>query len=159
MSYPSQGVKTLVSAVMLVSMVSFPTNVGKQQVEEPFIAVATVNTTPYTVAPKPPITYPKPSGSNCEEYRYIFEKYNWPVEIALAVCREESRGYTGAVGDSHIPPVSCGLMQIRTLAGRPSCEELKDPETNIKVAYDLWRAYGFIPWSVCKTKVDCSETS
>jgi hypothetical protein len=45
--------------------------------------------------------------------------------------------------------VSCGLMQIRVLAGRPSCEELQDPATNIAWAYKIsGNGASFRPWSV-----------
>ena len=65
----------------------------------------------------------------------------------------ESGCNQNAVGDTS--PIngllahSCGLFQVRTLAGRPSCEQLKDPATNIQWAYKIsgngsnWR-----PWSV-----------
>jgi hypothetical protein len=88
-------------------------------------------------------------GMHCEQYREIFERYPWPVDVALRVCEAESNGNPNAVGDGHIPPVSCGLMQIRTLPGRPSCEALKDPEFNIQYAYDMWSRKGWRPWSVC----------
>lgn len=96
------------------------------------------------------IEQPKPivEPSGCE----IVSKYNWDYQTAYAVCMAESGGNTNAVGDDfviaglHAP--SCGLMQIRTLAGRPSCEELKDPITNMDWAYRVSNSgTNFKPWS------------
>lgn len=99
---------------------------------------------------------------DCENYKWIFEKYNWNIETVISVCEAESNGKKDAVGDGHNPPVSCGLLQIRTLEGRPSCEKLKDPEINIAYAYQLYEdslaktGNGWLPWSVCKNgTVNC----
>ena len=74
----------------------------------------------------------------------------------MQVCRAESQGNTHAVGDGHTPYVSCGVFQVRTLPGRPSCEKLKIPEVNIDFAYKLYKTNGWQPWSVCKNgMVNC----
>src|SRR5688500_1120414 len=64
--------------------------------------------------------------TRCDADRAEFEKYAWPVHEALQVCDAESHGNPNAVGDTDTAYVSCGLMQVRTLPGRPSCTELKD---------------------------------
>jgi hypothetical protein len=65
----------------------------------------------------------------------------------------ESKGNSQAVGDNYpingLLAPSCGLMQIRTLEGRPSCEELLDPKTNIDWAYKISNnGTNFNPWTM-----------
>lgn len=65
---------------------------------------------------------------------------------------KESGCNPNAVGDNYpiagIHAPSCGLLQIRTLQGRPDCESLKNPETNIEWAYKIWRSQGYRAWTV-----------
>lgn len=109
------------------------------------------------VAPAP-VSPPQPPVG-CENYRGLMAQYNWNVNVAAAICQAESGGRPFAVGDDypinglHAP--SCGLFQIRTLAGRPTCEALKDPATNIAWAYRIYLGQGYKAWSVCRTKVAC----
>lgn len=117
-------------------------------------------------APKP-IPKPQPlevvqapvNPVGCANYQHIINKYNWNKKVLAAICHAESGGNPNAVGDTRviggIYAPSCGLFQIRTLAGRPSCEQLKDPETNIAWAYRIYLGQGHSAWSVCKTKVSC----
>lgn len=70
-----------------------------------------------------------------------------------AICLAESSGNTNAVGDNYViaglHAPSCGLMQIRTLKGRPSCEELKNPELNMEWAWKISnQGTNWNPWSV-----------
>jgi len=85
-------------------------------------------------------------------YESYINKYEWDKSVARAIMHAESNCNTNAVGDNRviggIYAPSCGLFQVRTLAGRPSCEELKNPETNVAWAYRLYSANGFQPWSV-----------
>lgn len=101
-------------------------------------------------APKPQVVHPV----GCENYRAELSKYSWNVDVALQVMRAESGCNPNAVGDQRviggIYAPSCGLFQIRTLSGRPDCETLKNPITNIQWAYKLYSASGWQPWSVCK---------
>lgn len=48
-----------------------------------------------------------------------------------------------------------GLLQINGIhshlvGGDPSA--LYDPETNIRIAHDLWLSRGYRPWPVCGTR-------
>ena len=88
-----------------------------------------------------------PTG-NCEEYREIINSYDWPVTYAMAICQAESQGNANAEGDKNTPYHSYGLFQVRALPGRPSGEELIDPEFNIKIAYQIYKESGWCPWSV-----------
>jgi len=118
--------------------------------EQPVVETAAAVQPP---APKPV----HPVG--CEHYRALVSQYDWNVEVALQVMRYESGCNPNAVGDQRviggIYAPSCGLMQIRTLQGRPDCETLKDPATNLEWAYKLYQGSGWKPWSVCRTKVSC----
>lgn len=60
----------------------------------------------------------------------------------------ESGGNPLAYGDGGTAYPSIGLMQIRTLPGRPSQEQLENPEFNMSYAYNMWKSQGFNPWSV-----------
>lgn len=98
-----------------------------------------------------------PAG--CENYRNLISQYEWNVDVALKVMQAESGCNPHAVGDKRviggIYAPSCGLFQIRTLSGRPSCDQLQNPNTNVEWAIKLYRASGWQPWSVCRTKVSC----
>lgn len=97
------------------------------------------------------------TSNGCEPIRSLVAQYNWNQSIALAIIQAESGCNPNAVGDNYpingLYAPSCGLGQIRTLAGRPSCEQLKDPATNIAWMYKIssggtnWR-----PWSVFTNK-------
>jgi hypothetical protein len=119
------------------------------------VDTTSVTPTPAPEPPKPKPVYPK----GCENYRNLIGQYNWNEDVALQVMRAESGCNPNAVGDNRviggIYAPSCGLFQVRTLKGRPSCDQLQNPTTNIEWAYRLYQASGWKPWSVCKTKVKC----
>lgn len=134
--------------------VAQPVTVNNTQVEK----VADTTSVAPTVTPEPP--KPKPVyPKGCENYRNLISQYNWNIDVALQVMRAESGCNPNAVGDNRviggIYAPSCGLFQIRTLKGRPSCDQLQNPTTNVEWAYKLYQASGWKPWSVCKTKVKC----
>lgn len=92
------------------------------------------------------------AGGNCEAYRHLIEQYDWDVATMMYAMQAESGCNPSAVGDNYviggIYAPSCGLLQVRTLAGRPSCEALKDPATNIATAYQIWKSQGYQAWTV-----------
>ena len=103
-------------------------------------------------------------GGNCEQWRPMIAKYDWNVEIALAVCSAESSGRADNdnPGDRHpsAGPLVCwgsrGLFQI----GCDSVDNYSamfDPAANIGHAYGMYAARGWQPWSyvTCKYKVAC----
>lgn len=105
-------------------------------------------------------------AGGCEQYRPLLSKYNWNVEVMLRVMDAESGCTSAAVGDrsisfwsverNRLEGVSCGLVQVRVLAGRPDCETLKDPATNIDWAYKIYTGQGYNAWSVCTNgKANC----
>jgi len=81
-----------------------------------------------------------------------FPRSEW--ERAIKVFLGESGGNPRAIGDVYpirgqlIP--SYGIAQIRALPGRPSPQELLDPEKNIQYAAQLWRTQGWKPWTVAR---------
>ena len=130
----------------------------ESQVEVPVVIEPVVEPVPAPVVAKVPQPTVHPIG--CENYRQLISQYEWNVEVALKVmyaesgCNPSAKGDNRVIGGIYAP--SCGLFQIRTLAGRPTCEQLQNPTTNIEWAIKLYRASGWQPWSVCKNgKVSC----
>jgi hypothetical protein len=99
---------------------------------------------PKPVVQTPAVETPPPVNSgNCA----LAYNYDWPKQTAYAVCMAESSGDPSMIGDVDTEYYSCGLMQIRTLPGRPTCGQLQDGVFNMQYAYNMWRSQGFSPWS------------
>jgi hypothetical protein len=92
--------------------------------------------------------------AGCNQYRHLVEKYDWDTELVMKIMELESSCNTNAVGDKNLTfangtmGMSCGLMQVRVLEGRPDCETLKNPETNIEWAYMVYKQQGYKAWTV-----------
>lgn len=110
---------------------------------EPVVQAAPAAVAVAAVKPHVPVTYSGGGSGSCD----LASNYSWPSRTARAICMAESGGRPGAVGDTSTAYPSCGLMQIRTLPGRPSCEQLKDGGFNMDYAYNMWKGQGFSPWS------------
>jgi hypothetical protein len=118
-------------------------------------------TQPQPAAPAPavepqPVTHPV----GCEHYRQLLADHGLPVELFMRIAFAESGCNPYAIGDTWaingLYAPSCGLFQIRTLEGRPSCEELHDPATNIAWAKRIYLSQGLSAWSVCTNgKASC----
>lgn len=149
-----------------------PINNSTTEVPETVQTVTEVVQETVNVAPTPipePVVEPEQTPKakpavihpiGCENYRQLISQYDWNVDVALNVMRAESGCNPNAKGDNRviggIYAPSCGLFQIRTLQGRPTCEQLQDPATNLEWAFKLYRSSGWKPWSVCNTgKVSC----
>jgi len=132
-------------------------------VPEPVVETPAPAVVPAPVPEPAPVEIPKPQPvahpKGCDKYGELVSRYNWNATVAINVMRAETGCNPSAVGDNYpingVHAVSCGLFQIRTLRGRPSCEALQDPETNVAWAYKLYTSSGWQPWSVCKNKVSC----
>lgn len=152
MTYPSMSTMKLValaiSVATIVFLISTPANSG---FEASSAEAQTIDSAPVSpiITENTQITHSTTiiSHGDCSHYAQIIAKYDWPVETALRICGAESGGNPEAIGDVGTPHVSCGLMQIRTLPGRPSCATLQDPEKNVEYAYGIWAKQGFYPWS------------
>jgi len=70
----------------------------------------------------------------------------------VAISQAESHCDTNRVGDNYVIggifAPSCGVFQVRTLAGRPDCDSLKDLATNVEWAHKIWQGQGLNAWSV-----------
>lgn len=103
----------------------------------------------YETPPPPKYTV----GGGCEQYRKLFSKYDWNTRTMMAVMEAESSCVSSKVGDNYpingVHAVSCGLLQVRTIAEwRGTCEQLQDPEFNIDIAYRVYKGQGMSAWSV-----------
>lgn len=128
----------------------------KPQAQEPSPQLSTVAEEVEAPVTEPVVTHPV----GCEHYRQLVAQYAWNVEVFMRICNAESGGNPYAVGDTYpingLLAYSCGLYQVRELPGRPSCEELKDPATNIAWAYRIYQGQGLSAWSVCTNgKAQC----
>lgn len=87
-----------------------------------------------------------------ELIKKYFPQEEW--QRALQVAMGESGGNPAAVGDQYpirgqtIP--SYGYFQIRGLPGRPSSEQLLNPEENVKYAASMQKEQGWSPWTVAR---------
>lgn len=87
--------------------------------------------------------------------RLIRETFPEDSETAVAVAKAESGMNPNAKGDialeykyeGRVIGHSCGVFQVRVLPGRPDCETLKDPKTNIEYARKLYDRSGWMAWS------------
>lgn len=97
----------------------------------PSLTVEAVPMTTTTVAqakPKAPLkTGPVNQPAECEKYRPLVARHNWPVDIAMLAMKLES----GCDPNIVSPTNDHGLMGLHD---RP----VYDPAQNIKIAYDLY---------------------
>lgn len=96
-----------------------------------------------------------PPGSAAQAMELIkkyFPESEW--DNAFRVMQGESGGNPNAKGDDFpirgqtIP--SYGYFQIRALPGRPSPNQLLNPEFNVQYAANLWKQQGWNPWTVAR---------
>lgn len=95
--------------------------------------------------PKTPQSAPETPTSTCEAE---ILKYDWDTRIARAVMLAESGGNPNAVNDNpRTRDYSVGCFQINLYGdlrkSRPSEAELKNPEINVRYAYNLWKSTGW----------------
>ena len=83
----------------------------------------------------------------------LISQYNWDVRVAYAIMMAESRGNPNIINwrDKHRTcGGSFGLFQLACFRG--SKETLLDPETNVKMAYEIWKREGWRPWGAYTNK-------
>lgn len=110
--------------------------------------VATESQTEPQTTPQPEQQTVKPAAQpqGCDAYRGIFERYQWSVSTAIAVCKAESGGNTYAFSSTG----DRGLMQINCVHADMvdyDLNALYDPSTNISVAYRVYLSQGWYGWS------------
>ena len=102
-----------------------------------------------------------PEVTPCDVYKQIIRSYDWNDDIAIKIMMAESGCNSNALNDNPATgDYSVGLFQINLYGAnakhRPSEAALKDPETNIEFAYNLWKSSGFqSQWGVCRKMVRC----
>ena len=117
--------------------VAADTNVGSNEAPEQDIETPVINQ----------------PATGCDAVRAEASKYAWDVETVVRIAKAESGCNTYAIGDNYviggIYAPSCGVGQIRTLPGRPTCEELQHLPTNIAWMWKISNGgTNFRPWSV-----------
>ena len=91
-----------------------------------------------------------------ESYLYdLISRYDWNFDEAYAIMTGESKGNPNAINKNDYHKTgncwgSYGLFQLACFRGTP--EELLDPETNVRMAYELWQKEGWKPWGVYNDK-------
>jgi soluble lytic murein transglycosylase-like protein len=102
-----------------------------------------------TTQPEVAYTAPVRATEGCEQYRDIVSQYDWDVNTMLAIMRAESSCNPASINytDGHGSCVgSYSLLQVGCLHFRDGEDKL-DPETNIAVAYRVWKSGGYTPWT------------
>jgi hypothetical protein len=135
----------------------------RPQIETPVVIEPVVEPVPAPVAAKVPQPTVHPKG--CENYRDLYTRvFGSKADVFLKIANKESSCNPMAVGDKHLTywqggieyGMSCGLLQVRYLPGRPNCSEMQDPTANAQYALNLYNSGGFRHWSVCnKGLVSC----
>ena len=112
---------------------------------------STANTTTTAATNNNSSGYTGGVSGNCDSYRSLVAQYDWNVDTMMYAMYAESGCNPNAVGDQYVIAglyaPSCGLLQVRTLAGRPSCAALQDPATNVATSYQIWLSQGYSAWS------------
>lgn len=86
-------------------------------------------------------------GGQCEyTVRDMISQYDWNENTAYAVMMAESRGNPNAFNPEWHNGCqgSVGLFQIACI--HDDVEKLKNPEYNVKRAYELWKQHGWGIW-------------
>ena len=102
--------------------------------------------TPLASSATPRNTLPRESGNYLVE---LIERYDWNDEIALKVFRAESGLNPKAVHKNKDGTLDLGIAQINTRhcgKVRGNCLRLLEPEENLRVAYEIYKASGWCAW-------------
>ena len=101
----------------------------------------------------------KPNLSD-KQYYDLIKQYSWNIDTAYEIMKCESSGNPEAVNwkDKHRGcNGSFGLFQVGCVHIGPynitNHKELYDPETNIAVAYEVWKSQGWNAWKNCYNKI------
>lgn len=91
--------------------------------------------------------------TNCADYRGLVAQYAWNVDVAMAVMQAESgcnpiRDNAGLNRDGS---VDYGLFQVNSVHAAMvggDLEKLRDPATNVRIAFAVYSGSGWRAWSV-----------
>lgn len=112
-------------------------------------------------ASAPPKAAVEAAGAGvCEGFRPLVAKYDWNVDIAMAVMKAESGCRTNALGRNTNGTNDAGLFQVNSI--HDTTDRRYQPEYNVALAYKIyaarnkWDSSGWKAWSVCLNgKVKC----
>lgn len=82
--------------------------------------------------------------SQSHNEKLIRQYFKEDADIAVEIFKCESTLSNVAVGDAG---KSIGLAQINTSVHIHDKELLKDPEYNLRVAHEIWKKQGWVPWT------------
>lgn len=96
----------------------------------------------------------------CEGFRPLVAKYDWNVDIAMAVMKAESGCRANALGRNTNETNDAGLFQVNSI--HDATDKRYDIEYNVALAYKIykdrhsWDISGWKAWSACLNgKVKC----
>lgn len=101
---------------------------------------------------RPPVSLPPETPAQPQDCSAV-NGYNWNTQTAYAICMAESGGKASIdnAGVNRDGSVDYGLMQINSVHADMvggNLESLRDPATNIKIAYSLSKGgTDWTPWS------------
>lgn len=90
--------------------------------------------------------------NGCEDYRGIVEAYDWDTNTMLAIMKSENRSCDPSnknlslLEDHGVCVGSYGLLQVGCVHFTGN-QNPNDIETNISVAYQVWRKQGYNAWT------------
>lgn len=90
----------------------------------------------------------------CEAVRSEASKYDWDVNLIVAISKAESNCRVEATGDTSLTyeqngrvyGYSVSVLQVRILPGREHCDA-HDLKVNIECGYNIWKGQGYQAWS------------
>lgn len=105
---------------------------------------------------EPKISTPQPNvGEGVEQWRELVSKYFPANEVnkILQVMQGESGGNPNAEGHNRNGSFDRGLMQVNSIHSAKvdgDLDSLFDPETNIRIASQIWNDSGYGAWTVAR---------
>lgn len=102
-------------------------------------------------AHQPASVIQKQQSGGCEQYRQLIAKYDWNVDLMMAIMRAES-GCNPAADNTrlnHDGSNDKGLLQINSIHKNLISDlDRLNPEKNIAAGYKIWKTQGYRAWSV-----------
>ena len=96
------------------------------------------------VSPRPrPIIASSQVAGRCEEFRELVKKYDWNVEVMLAIMMAESSCNPNTLNTNSDGSNDLGLFQINSIHKKPNRE---NPELNVQYAYQIYKSQGLNAW-------------
>lgn len=117
-----------------------------------------VTLAPVVVAPPPQPAAPMPKTlTGCAAYLPIIQKYDWDSYTAQAIMRAENGACNPTKDNAGLNwdgSVDYGLFQVNSIHAEMvggDLERLRDPETNVRIAHQIYVAAGWTAWSTFKS--------